>query len=208
MLRRVLGHMRHNVVAYLALFIALGGTSAYAANTVFSTDIVDGEVKSVDVGDGEIKSADVKDQSLTTFDVSTFLGADVVDNTLTGDDIDESTLNLTAEAVHLVPASGTNGFTNFWGNDDDALTASPAGYWKDLAGIVHLKGTVGTTGADARETIFILPAGYRPSAPELFPAATVGGGGVSQVLITTNGNVEAYSGSTLGMSFAGIEYRP
>jgi hypothetical protein len=36
----------------------------------------------------------VKDQSLTTFDVSTFLGADVVDNTLTGADINESTLSL------------------------------------------------------------------------------------------------------------------
>jgi hypothetical protein len=52
----------------------LGGTGAYAANTVFSTDIVDGQVN----------SADVKDQSLTTFDVSTFLGADVVDGTLAG----------------------------------------------------------------------------------------------------------------------------
>ena len=74
--------MKDNLVGFLALFVALGGTGAYAANTIGSTDIVDGEVK----------SADVKDQSLTTFDVSTFLGADVVDNTLTGDDINESTL--------------------------------------------------------------------------------------------------------------------
>ncbi len=88
MLRRRLQRPSHpTVVAYLALFVALGGTSAYAANTVFSTDIVDGEVKSVDVGNGEILSADVKDQSLTTFDVSTFLGADVVDGTLTAADL-------------------------------------------------------------------------------------------------------------------------
>jgi hypothetical protein len=87
MFRRLLRHMKGNAVAYVALFVALGGTSAYAANTVFSTDIVDGQVKSVDIGDGEVKSADVKDQSLTTFDVSTFLGADIVDGTITNADL-------------------------------------------------------------------------------------------------------------------------
>ena len=33
MLRRLGRHIRHNVIAWLALFIALGGTGAYAANT-------------------------------------------------------------------------------------------------------------------------------------------------------------------------------
>jgi hypothetical protein len=92
MLSRLLRRPSHGiVVAYLALFVALGG-SAYAVNTISSTDIVDGEVKSVDIGDAEIKSADVKDQSLTTFDVSTFLGADVVDGTLTGADVGDNSL--------------------------------------------------------------------------------------------------------------------
>ena len=86
-----------NVMSTIACFGVLATGTAYAANTVFSTDIVDGEVKSVDVGDAEIKSADVKDQSLTTFDVSTFLGVDVVDNTLTGADVNESTLKLGTE---------------------------------------------------------------------------------------------------------------
>jgi len=68
-------YFKDNVVAFLALFVALGGTSAYAANTVFSTDIVDGEVKSVDIGNGEVGSADVKDNSLNTFDVHSFPGS-------------------------------------------------------------------------------------------------------------------------------------
>jgi hypothetical protein len=92
MLRKLRPRSIYDVFALLALIVAVGGTSAYAANTVFSSDIVDGEVKSVDIGDAEIKSADVKDQSLTTFDVSTFLGADVVDGTLTGADIQDSSL--------------------------------------------------------------------------------------------------------------------
>ena len=82
----------------LALFVALGGTSAYAANTVGSSDIIDGEVKSVDIGNGEIKSADVKDQSLTTFDVSTFLGADIVDGSLTGADISDNSIGVATSA--------------------------------------------------------------------------------------------------------------
>ena len=91
MLRRLPIYLRQNVLALLALFVALGGT-AYAANTVNSSDIVDGQVKSVDVGDGEIGSADVKDGSLNTFDVHSFLGVDVVDGSLTGADVQDNSL--------------------------------------------------------------------------------------------------------------------
>ena len=48
-----------NVCSFLALLIALGTGSAYAANTVFSTDIVDGEVKSADIGSNQVKAPDV-----------------------------------------------------------------------------------------------------------------------------------------------------
>ena len=36
-----------NVMATLAFFIAVAGGTAYAANTIFSSDIVNGEVKSL-----------------------------------------------------------------------------------------------------------------------------------------------------------------
>ena len=81
-----------NVMSTVAVVVAVGTGSAYAANTVFSTDIADGEVKSVDIGNGEIGSADVKDNSINTFDVHSFLGVDVVDETLTGADVDDGTL--------------------------------------------------------------------------------------------------------------------
>jgi hypothetical protein len=92
MLHRLRPRSVYDVFALLALIVAVGGTSAYAANTIGSTDIIDGQVKSVDIGDGEVNSADVKDQSLTTFDVSTFLGADIVDGTLTSADIQDFSL--------------------------------------------------------------------------------------------------------------------
>lgn len=53
-----------NIAAGLALFIALASGTAYAANTVFSTDIVNGEVKSVDISDTNgVRSADVRDDA-------------------------------------------------------------------------------------------------------------------------------------------------
>ncbi len=42
-------HLRSNVVGYVAFLVALTTGTAYAANTVFSTDIVDGEVKAQDL---------------------------------------------------------------------------------------------------------------------------------------------------------------
>ena len=94
----------------IACFGVLATGSAYAANTVFSSDIVDGEVKSVDVGNNEIGSADVKDGSLNTFDVHSFLGVDVVDNSLTGADIDESTLGVVQGTGKVLAGSGSVGF--------------------------------------------------------------------------------------------------
>ena len=68
MLRKLRPRSIYDVMAAIACFGVLAGGTAYAANTIGSTDIIDGQVK----------SADVKDQSLTTFDVSTFLGVDIV----------------------------------------------------------------------------------------------------------------------------------
>jgi hypothetical protein len=114
---RTIGFLRTNAIASVALFMALGG-SAYAADTVFSSDIVDGEVRSVDVEDNGLTGtdvrglggADVTDESLTgadvggltsadvsgltSADISGLTGADVNSNSLTGSDIDESSLSV------------------------------------------------------------------------------------------------------------------
>jgi hypothetical protein len=59
-------HLRSNVVGYLALFVALSGTAVAlpATNTVFSDDIVDGEVRTADISDTNgVRSADVRDDT-------------------------------------------------------------------------------------------------------------------------------------------------
>jgi hypothetical protein len=79
-------YIRRNLVAYLALFVALTGTSAYAANTVFSADIVNGEVKAQDLGGASVVNSKLAPDSVGS--------GKVIDNHLTGNDIQESTLAL------------------------------------------------------------------------------------------------------------------
>ena len=56
-MRRIAARLTYaNVVATIALVIAVGGGAAYAANTVFSTDIVDGEVKTADIATNAVRS--------------------------------------------------------------------------------------------------------------------------------------------------------
>jgi hypothetical protein len=94
-----------HLIALLALFVALGG-SAYAvgANTIGSTQIRDGSVRSADIKDGDlagtdirkagIRASDVKDEDLTGKDIAdnSLAGADMAPDALTGADIDESKL--------------------------------------------------------------------------------------------------------------------
>jgi hypothetical protein len=119
MVRRLARHIRQNLVAWLALFVALGGTGAYAANSISTGDIIDNQVTSADVrddslgfgglaakdlgpnsvasselADNEVLGADIRDGTVTHDDaaVNTFRGSDIADDSLTGSDINESTL--------------------------------------------------------------------------------------------------------------------
>jgi hypothetical protein len=59
-----------NVVATIALFIALATGGAYAANTIRSTDIVDGEVKTPDLANSAVTGAKVANGSLLIQDLA------------------------------------------------------------------------------------------------------------------------------------------
>ncbi len=60
--------VRRNLIALVALFLALGGT-AYAANTVRSSDIVDGTIKTQDLSNKAVTPA--KSTGLWTFHYTT-----------------------------------------------------------------------------------------------------------------------------------------
>jgi hypothetical protein len=73
-MRRISSHLTYaNVVASLALFLALTGGTAVAlsgTNTVFSDDIVDGQVKKPDIADGSVGSGKLIDGSIASADIS------------------------------------------------------------------------------------------------------------------------------------------
>lgn len=133
MLRRLARYIKQNAIACLALFVALGGTGAYAANTIKTGDIVDDQVTSADVrddrlgfgglgakdlgpysvGKSEIDSQtvgadEVINNSLLSSDLSTdSVGSDEVqNNSLTGTDINESTLAMPPTTTATVVGQG------------------------------------------------------------------------------------------------------
>ena len=72
-------------MAYVALFVALGGTSyAVATGSVDSRAIKNGSVRSSDLRDNEVRSRDIRNR--------TIVGRDLFGNTLGGDHIQETEL--------------------------------------------------------------------------------------------------------------------
>jgi len=143
MQNRIGRHIRSNVVAFAALFFTLTG-GAYALdgplpgqNQVGSDDIINGEVKNGDIGTSEVKANNVApdslggnkivDRSVKNADLGLgasssntiadhgIQGIDVMNNTLTGTQIDESTL---AGLWKLGGNSGT-GASDFLGTSDN-----------------------------------------------------------------------------------------
>ena len=92
---RVLDHLRRQWMGALALFLVLSGGVAYAANTVGSSDIIDGQVRTPDLADRAVADAKLAGGAVTSDKVAdeTLRGRDVFDNALKGADIDESTLS-------------------------------------------------------------------------------------------------------------------
>jgi hypothetical protein len=65
---RIRNHIRSNVVGYIALLLFATSGTAIAldgSDTVFSDDIVDGQVKSPDIGNKQIRGVDVRNNTLT-----------------------------------------------------------------------------------------------------------------------------------------------
>ncbi len=69
MIRTALAHLRAQWAGFLALFLVVAGGTAYAANTVFSSDIVNGEVKAADIATGAVHTSEIGDNQIRSADV-------------------------------------------------------------------------------------------------------------------------------------------
>ena len=150
-------HARSNVIAYLALFVALGGTGAYAANTIGSSDVINDSLQSEDVKQATLTRGDfapesitgtyVLDGSLSFFDfapgtiVNSRLAdnavnsAKVASNALTGGDIDDTSLQ-NAGLVQVTRQS--SGSTSSGTAGSEVAVPLTGGAWSQAAGQVNL----------------------------------------------------------------------
>jgi hypothetical protein len=87
-MRKLTRHLRGNAVAYLALFVALGGTS-YAASQLTGDDIRNSSLTGADIASSSVKGGDIVNSSLAGRDVKdgTLTGADVLNGSLTSADL-------------------------------------------------------------------------------------------------------------------------
>jgi hypothetical protein len=129
MLRTVLTHLRAQWMGALALLLVLAGGTAYAANTVFSGDIVNGEVKTVDLANravtmaklalDSVDSDTVADDSLGSRDLrnnAAVQSPDVRNESLSGVDIAPESLT-GADIADGSVGSGDVANESLWGAD-------------------------------------------------------------------------------------------
>jgi hypothetical protein len=185
-----------NVVATLALFIAVGCGSAFAASqlgkkTVGTKQLKKNAVTPAKIRRNAVTTAKVKKQAITA--------AKVENGTLTGAQINASTLGTVPtaqqantlaapESWHEVGAPGEPSFQNGWENFNIKISTQPetVAFYKDHEGVVHLKG-LAQSGSE--EAIFQLPVGYRPADDKILDFVVACGGcfdqlGIAEVLGT------------------------
>ena len=191
-----------NVVATLALFIALGGSS-YAAITITGKSVKDSSLTGRDVKNSSLTSSDIRDRSLLSKDFKAgqlpagARGAQGPQGPQgaagpQGPQGPAGAGVAAPEAFHLVGGSGEPTFLNGW----TAVGGSSApGFYKDPLGIVHLRGAVqgGTANNGATGNIFVLPEGYRPAANQQFTGGDATGTG--QIAVLPTGDVRALNGA-------------
>ena len=111
------------------------------------------------------------------------------------------TLNGTINTESFIEPTLLNSFSNF-GN-----SYATAAFYKDKMGVVHLRGVV-TRGANHNGiSVFVLPAGYRPSTSGKLLFTTQAASGMSRIDILPDGNVVVTAGSTGWIGLDGITFR-
>ena len=161
MLSQLRQHLTYsNVMATVALFIALGGTS-YAAlevgtreirnNSVRSTDLRNGNVRGKDIRNGDVRGADLRNGDVTGSDLrnGSATGADIQDRSVTGADLAPDSLDGRA-----VTNLGLGDFAP--GQLPDAVPATlPSG--KTLKGVF----AVAVTGGSGQSSVARAPISFQ-----------------------------------------------
>ena len=170
------------VVACIALIVALSGTGYAAiklpAKSVGPKQLKTGAVTNIKlarravtggkVARNTLTGAQINEATLGTVPNATHAGA--ADSATHATSADSATSVAAPEAWHLVGANGEPLFQHSWQNGLNT-SDEPLSFYKDRSGVVHLRGRI--ISGSPNNSIFQLPAGYRPAAGKYanFPAA-------------------------------------
>jgi hypothetical protein len=223
-MKQIRKHLTYaNVIATLALFVALGLSTAYAAdqlgknsvgskqlkkNAVTAAKLKPGAVATAKLKDGAVTGAKVQEETLGK--VPTAGRADRADLAGNADSLGGMAANryLTTptEPVRLVGTPGNPGFNSSWKNFGPSF--APAGFYKDQLGIVHLQGLVDPPGFAG--AIFTLPEDYLPEQSYNFTyfGAMADSEKTVPVVIEADGDVTAASSDySSSLTLDGITFR-
>ena len=147
---------------------------------------------------GGIDQNNIADNSITT---TKLLDSAVIASKVATDAVETAKIKakaVTAAKIEDQQAWQAPTFQNSWQNYD--TTYESGGYMKDSLGFVHIQVLVksGVVG----QTIFTLPAGYRPLKQHIFMVNS--NNAVGRIDIFTDGQVKLTSGSNVYVSLSGI----
>lgn len=113
--------------------------------------------------------------------------------------------NMSTAWTEVTPAGTGNSydFQNSWVNF--ATYYQSAAFYKDVEGVVHLKGLVKNGVVNWQYPIFVLPPGYRPLQASAH--VVVSNNALGRVTVSNNGNLAVDFGSSAFVSLDGITFR-
>jgi hypothetical protein len=170
-----------NVIATLALFIAIGGASAYGASQLGKNSVGGKQLKKNAVTTTKIKkeavtAAKVKKGTLTGAQIN-LASLGVVPNASHASVADlathasaaDSAGSVPAPAVHVVGAPGEPGFQGGTHNVGtiEGISLPGASFMKTLDNIVQLEGIIEIPEGATLPVAYQLPPGFRPPAGQL-----------------------------------------
>jgi hypothetical protein len=170
-----------NVIATLALFLAIGGGAVWAAGKIGTNQIKNGAVTTKKIANKAVTSKKLANKAVTSKKIAS----------------PGAYQNVGGPAVP---------FKNGWSNYPSGNVFPPARFYKDQLGVVHLEGII--SGGTAGTTAFTLPSGYRPpSAHAWAVAAGVGSASPEDVDVFANGDVTTVGSVNSAVALDGISFR-
>jgi hypothetical protein len=176
------------VVSYLALFVALGGTTAYAANTIGSHDVVDGSLRSRDIKNGNVKNVDIGRNQVTTSKIKAgnvgttdladgaIVTGKILDGTVFTDDLADGAVNSAKVSNEsLTSADLATDSVNATEIADNSITSAKV--------TNDTLTTADVAGADVNGGGISVPAGYAPNGRCRQLDASVGGAKAGEAVV-------------------------